>query len=342
MNWRPTVAALLAAGLLWVGWAWWENKGEPAKLEREELAKRVFKVLKDSAPTDILVQQPGKPDVSLKKVDGAWRLLAPIASAVETSAIDALLDQLKYAKREEVVAEKDADLKEFGLDRPQGTVTFMGVSGMAKEAVLLLGSNNPTGTQVYAMVQGQPEVFLTSAPVKSGLLLEAGTLRDKTLWDFDPADVQRVDSTLGAGFTLERGKDGAWQVTRPTRKPAKGDEVKSYLNSLKELRIEKFVDEGGKDLAKYGLDQGRVELRTSRQGAPLQLTRGKEEAPSKGRYFQVKGRPQVFTLATYSHTMLDKQADHFIAPPTPTVTPTTAAAPASGPAVVPAVPAPKK
>ena len=340
----PTVVALLVAVALWVGWAWWMNKGKPAKLEREEQALRIFPELKDDGPAEITVSIPGSPNVDLKKVDGAWRILAPIQAGVEIRAIDGLLDQLKFAKREEVVVEKDADLKEFALDRPSGIVSFKGASATAKGGVLSFGSANPTGAQAYAMVSGRPEVFLTSSTVKSGLLKDADALRDKALWDFEVADVQRVDSTLGAGYTLERGKDGAWQVTRPVRKAAKGEEVKNFLQSLKDLRIEKFVDEEGKNLGKYGLSQGRIELKTTKQGVALQLTRGKEEAPSKGRYFQVKGRPQVFTLPAYSHTMMDQQADHFIALPTPTVTPTVAAASAAAPALVPVAPgpAPKK
>ena len=328
-SWKSTFAAVLVACTVIGGWSWWVKKGRPAKKEREEAAKLVFPELKDAEPGELLLRVADKPEVLLRKLDGAWRLLRPLAAPVDNAQIEGLLEQLKTLKREEVVVEKDADLHEFGLDKPQGAVTFKPLSAGAKAKVLFFGSGNPTGQSVYAAVDGQPAVFLSPLYSKSAILKDAGELRDKSLWGFEPGDVERIDSTLDAGFTLQREKDGMWKISRPPQGPAKAEAVQDYLRSLKDLRVEKFVSEDGKDAGRYALIQGRLELRLHGKPEPLVLARGKEEGPSKSRYFRVLGRPQVFTLASYSHTMVAKKTADFVPPPTPVPTPVLPPAPLS-------------
>ena len=96
---------------------------------------------------------------TLRKVDNAWRLAAPIAGPADQTEASGTPRTSPRADVQRVVDEQPKDLAAFGLAKPRVTVTFR-VAGEKTPRTLLLGDKNPTGSDLYAKLPDAPRVFL--------------------------------------------------------------------------------------------------------------------------------------------------------------------------------------
>ncbi|HXB98107.1 MAG TPA: DUF4340 domain-containing protein [bacterium] len=313
---RRTLVALavaVALGLVYLGWV---KVLQPRREKAKEDAKLIFPGTSADSLGEILLRKQGEADVRLVRSGGTWALAQPIQAPADQDQVAGLVSQLAEAKREEIVADHDADLHEFGLDSPTGAVTFRPGSPSAKALALFFGSNNPTGAFAYGMVDGRPEVFMTPLSVKTAALKSAADLRDKKVWSFDVAQVQSVD---GPSLKLRRDK-GLWTVTGPQgSEPAKGNGVTDWLGQLEGLRADAVPSEDGK--GPFGLgtpkvldlglaDGGHLRLLVGGRGkpkVPVGARPGTKAAP-EGVYVQVAGRKPVFHLPDNDLVFLDKRA----------------------------------
>lgn len=300
---RVAVGAALILGLAY--WAW-VVKIKPQREQAAEDAKLLFKGLDPDNTNEILLRKKGSADVLLRKVGGQWRLITPIAAPADQAAVGGLVTELAAAKREEIIVDKGADLRDFGLDQPSGEVTFQPATPGAKAEVLFFGMDSPDGRQAYAVVDGKPAVFLTDLFVKNSVLKDAGDLRDKTVWAFSPSDVEAVRSDI-SGFTVARDKDGRWQVDAPPRhEPGKGTVVDDWLDDLSRLRADSVPSETGK--GNFGLRRGKALWLKLENGTFLVLTEGGKAKPGPGVYVQVAGHGPVYQLPSYLAATIEKKA----------------------------------
>jgi hypothetical protein len=301
---QRTLAALgLAAALGGVYWGW-VIKLKPKREAAKEEAKKLFAGADAANTAEILLRKKGSDDVLLRKVDGAWRLIKPIQAPADASSVAGLVSSLAQAKREEIVVEKDADLRTYGLDQPSGAVTFTPASPGAKAKVLFFGNDNPTGSYAYGMIDGLPEVFLTYLSVKNAALKDADSLRDKTVWSFNSADVESLRSTQGGGFTLKRGDSAGWVILSGGKsEPGRGAEVEEWLGELQALRATHVPSEDGK--GDWGMRKGPRLYVTLKGGARLELGAGKAK-DKDGFYAQGAPGTPVFVLPPMALTTLQK------------------------------------
>jgi len=307
MNGRrgPWLALGAAAALALVYWGW-VMKLKPRREKAAEDAKLLFQGLDAGSTREILLRKKGSLDVLLRKVDGQWRLITPTAAPADAIAVSNLVSQLAQAKRNEIVVDKGADLRDFGLDQPSGEVTFKPASPGAKASVLFFGLNSPAGDQAYALVDGRPEVFLTYLSVKDSVLKDASELRDKAVWNLNSQDIEAVRSELGK-FDVARNRTGQWQVATATRhEPGKGPIIDAWLGELSRLRADSVPSETGQ--GDFGL-KGAEGLRlTLKNGAQFTLIEGGKVKPGAGVYVQQAGQGPVFLLPAYAVSTLEKSA----------------------------------
>jgi hypothetical protein len=296
--------AVSAAALLGLFYWGWEIEWKPLRAKRDQDAKLLFKGLDAANTREILLRKKGAADVLLRKIDDQWRLITPTAAPADGEAVKSLLTQLAGAMKEQVVVDKDADMREFGLDDPSGAVTFKPTSPNAKAGILYFGMDSPDGNQTYGNIQGQTDVFLTYMSVKNAVLKDAGALRDKTLWTFTPSDVESLRSDIGR-FSLAHGKDGTWVVNAPDRQePAKGEQVDSWLQNLASLKADSVPSETGK--GKFDLEKGHRLSLTLKNGTTLTLIEGAKVTRTTGVYTQLAGAGPVFQLPPRDIGILEK------------------------------------
>src|SRR5262249_53813634 len=97
-----------------------DSKSEPlaSRLLAEHLKFRDRTLIR-FADADRIVMERGPRKVTFAKVDGTWRMTAPLSAEAEATALDELLNAVARLRPDELITEKPADLKPFGLDAPE-------------------------------------------------------------------------------------------------------------------------------------------------------------------------------------------------------------------------------
>ncbi|WP_020475074.1 DUF4340 domain-containing protein [Zavarzinella formosa] len=266
------------------------------------------------------VTRNGK-DTTFEKVGGVWKVKQPAEGDAEDEGLRELLDLLARLRAEEIVAEKPADLKPYGLDKPDRWKWFNG----DKEVLnLLVGSpekagdpTKPTETmRSYAKLDKGDMVVLLDMALSTKLRAE---YRKRALWE--PLDVAQammviVDTPEGPGsFKLTKGPTG-W--IDPVNMGDKIDTaaVTDFLDAFAGLKAERFVDTDAKEGAKiFGLDPARKTITINTQGGQsrtLLLGRVDEQ---KRVYGQSPGRKDVFVLNAGDTAKINRDRVGFLVSP---------------------------
>jgi len=166
-------------------------------------------------------------------------------------------------------ADGTKDLKKYGLEKPQATVT---IGAGSARATLALGSAKESGG-LYARDLSRPMVFTVEASLLEELKKNPDDLRRKELYEFRSFSASSVDATIGGkSFTFEKekgkapaGADAAappppdvWKLTKPAAKDVDQTKITDLLTTMSNLRVEKFVEKAhasGEDVvfgAKFG------------------------------------------------------------------------------------------
>src|SRR5688572_20370168 len=99
---RLLTAIVVLAGLLAITvWQW--NKREAEDLKEPEVTAKLPKIKKDEV-TELTVKAPGKSEVTMKKVDGAWKVSAPVSADADKDAVDGALSKLEELQAVAVAA----------------------------------------------------------------------------------------------------------------------------------------------------------------------------------------------------------------------------------------------
>jgi hypothetical protein len=103
---------------------------------------------------------------------------------------------------------------------------------------------------------------MISTGAREALNQQLLSLRDKTLWAFDPAQVKSIKIRTGKTVVdLEKPDAGAWRWTGKPDVKVRSDRVENFLRQLKQARIVDFVQPEPKDLRALGLaPQARTEV----------------------------------------------------------------------------------
>ena len=107
---------------------------------------------------EALQVQRGDLVVRCRQVAGRWKVVDPPGSSAPADLIAGLISNLTQLPDVEVVADKDGDLAQFGLDTPVSELLLTPASGTP--ITIRLGNRNPAGTAVYAQRSTSDHVFL--------------------------------------------------------------------------------------------------------------------------------------------------------------------------------------
>ena len=135
-----------------------------------------------------------------------------------------------------LVADKAADLAQFGLAQPslEAEITLKD----NKSQKLLLGDDTPTGSAVFAMVAGDPRIFTVASYTKTSVDKNANDLRDKRLLTADFDKISQVElSVKKQDIEFGRNKE-AWQIVKPKPLRADNSQVKDLVRQLKDAKMD--------------------------------------------------------------------------------------------------------
>lgn len=263
---------------------------EPVKFKDKLLGKFV--------DADKVTITRGDRKAEFAKVDGTWKMTAPVATDAEQGELDALIAAAANLRADELVAEKAGDLKPYGLDAPTATIKFF--NGDKEVRSILLGKKDADGKRAFGKLEGGDAVVLFDPALTTKLLSE---YRKRAVWTgVDASQVQSLAVSSGDSNFAFTKLGPAWLDPQKGDDPPDPAKVTDTLAALAGLKAERFVADKGADLKLYGLDKpSRVIVITQQGGTTKTLHLGGEVGGTNGQqvYAKVddKDRTDVFVLS---------------------------------------------
>jgi hypothetical protein len=249
----------------------------------------------DGADRIVLERSPRK--AVFAKMDETWKMIDPVQVDADSAELTAFVKELSRLRADELVAERSADLKLYGLDRPR---LRWQVSAAGKGALdLLIGvyekAAPPQKPRCFARLANSDMVFLLSADLTAKAL---GEYRHRAVWSsLDAAQVEKLTyNVAGNTFVLEK-MDNKWQLAGKPGLAVKEDLVRDILDTLGKLKAERYVLDKGADLKLFGLQPPAIILEAQLPTDKRTLHIGRLEGDSRRYYANLPGSDAVFVIA---------------------------------------------
>jgi hypothetical protein len=305
---RSTIAlAVVLAGLgAYIYFVTWK------KVDKDADAKeKVFASLQKDKIDEIRVRSAAGDATTLKKENGGWQIVAPIAAKADEAEVSRITSNLGLADVTRVIDEKPADLKEYGLATPRIAVEFKTPSDKDFQK-LLIGDKSPTGSDVFALRNDDKRVFLVPAYEETALNRSTFDFRDKALLKFERDKVDVIEVT-GGGNTLQLAKEGPdWSMTRPIAAKADAGAVDGLIGRLQAAQMKTIVasDASAPELKKYGLDKPALSVTLNAGSSRATLLIGGKSADNTF-YARDASKPLVATVDSALVDDLKRGADQY-------------------------------
>ncbi len=219
--------------------------------------KKVLQVAQGDVDS-LQVEAAGQKPVTLARKNGDWQLTKPLTAKADSTVVEGLVGQVAGARMKSIVAQGEKpDLKKYGLDKPQATVT---IGTGSSRATLQVGAKQDE-TSLYARDLSRPMVFTVDSSLLDGLKKTPGDYRPKDIFEFRSFTALGGDFSYGGktySFKKEKveAKDATsptevWKQTRPEAKDVDQTRMADLLTGLSNLRADTFADKplaSGEDL----------------------------------------------------------------------------------------------
>lgn len=252
----------------------------------------------------------GARKLSFNRADAAWQITQPVTGEAEHTALEDLIRGLQRLRADEIVADKGADLKKYGLDQPAAQWRFK--IGDDEQLHLLVGAaeNAEPGARRFAKLGTKNTVFLLNSKLSARVL---GEFRSKKVWPpFDVAKVEELTVTGPDGsFTLKK-KDKEWSVVGQAKAMVKANVVADTLEMLSTLHAHHYVRDAKADLKPFGLDKPAWKLEVPTPMGKRELWIGGREDKSKRPYATVPGAGAVFVLDEIDNIILARPLSAYV------------------------------
>jgi hypothetical protein len=301
------IAVLLVLWFAFNGW----NKHESHEKATEQQTKSAPKVLALDASRiqSFTIATPDGASFTCAKQGKTWAITKPLAIRADQGKIASFLQSLTSATEDQQITAHPGNLKDFGLD-PAAETLSLTADTEPRQFKLLLGSETPTSSGVYAQVAGHPQVFTLTDDVKTALEKKLFDLRDTRAVTLDTDQINRIQVTNGRqNYALVKNQDGTWDVTVPISVRADHFTVEGLVDSLQSLAMQSVVSEGKTDAAKYGLAKPAVSVALITPGGSQTLAIGHKA--SQGYYAMNSALAPIFTLDENSVSQFQKNAGDF-------------------------------
>jgi hypothetical protein len=232
--------------------------------------KDVFKF----EPSDVKSIRVKAKDVAWEAVregDG-WLLKSPVRAPAAKSKVETLLDALSALKATEFLSEdkKAADLKKFGLEKPEYQV-ILSLPAAGKEIVFSLHKG---GDKSAAMTSETNKIIAFEGMLPGDLEKKVDEIREKKVAAFLSWEASRVYLKTG-GFQLTAAKEKVqdadrWLLETAAKDAANETKIEDFIRRIEGLEAAGFID-NPKGLAEYGLDKPAAEVKVWTKGADGKL-----------------------------------------------------------------------
>ncbi len=255
---------------------------------------------------DKILLERGQRQATFARVGATWSMTMPLEAKIDADAMDEFLNTAARLEADDLVAEKPADLKPYGLDRPAVRWRFQ---SDGKDVLdLHVGSADAKGRR-YARLGSDGLVFLLKPDLSKTVLRE---FRETTVWTtpFDAASADTLRLTRGdRTVTLKKGV--LWMVEGKPDVKVELDTVNDTVAALAGLKLDHYAVDKGADKKLFGLDPPELIIEADAGEKKITLHIGRFEGDSKRAYACLpdKGRSDVFVLSAADTARLTRTVE---------------------------------
>jgi len=190
-----------------------------------------------------------------------WFFRNPVNALAKKSKIDDILSSLSGLKAKEFVSEekKKADVKKYGLDRPEYEITL----GLPLENQEVTFSLHKEEDKLYATTSLSTKIVEAENTLLSDLEKEAMELREKKVANFYSWEANRLHLKKGEiDWELAKDEEDNWHFESPLKEEADKSKIQTFIRKIESLEAEEFIDPPlSLNLQDYGLDNPQAEVK---------------------------------------------------------------------------------
>ncbi len=257
-------------------------------------------------------------DIVLSKNDTGWTLDKPVSSKADEAQVQTFLSSVQGMRAQDFIEQPLLELKEFGLDPPQLTVSLTLGTDNAQKTIFIGGerSDDTGGKKLYVKRGEADTLFLVGDWVLRDMDKTANDFRDKTVVHFDREKVVKVEvwHRDGDSFTLNRDEDKKWAIDKTQEGTLKEMALSQLVDDLHTLRGFEIAAENPSDLSVYGLQEPMLKISVYDDGGTKLATilAGQRSEEDKQEVFAMAEEGNtVFTLRDYVFDRVNKKVADF-------------------------------
>ena len=272
------------------------------------------------AITALEITRPAGEPVMLSRVDGAWRVTAPVDAAADQNNVESALNRLSDLRLTRIAATKPENYARLQVD-DANAVHVIVKGGEDTLARLMVGKYGNGMTMVR--IDDRPEVFGASGSLRYAFDRELKAWRDRKVVSVEAATVQAIRFESPKGTFHFRREAAGW--TALEGQEALGDfdpkQVTGSLSTVARLTASDFAPEETSE-ARAGLTepQATVTMTLADDPNPIVLELGAPTEQAGELYLRRKGEPTIYVVSQYLADRLQPDAKAFeppVAPPAP-------------------------
>ena len=184
MNWgKPSLLILILVALS--GYLYFfEIKGaEERKLAEENKKKEEWRAIQifpfRMQDVETIRLMKNNQTIVYQEENSVWWMKEPVTIPGNEEAVLDIIQSITNVVETDPVTDNPSDLAQFGLDHPRMEIGVK-LRGEEKPTTLLLGSDNPTSTTIYAKLNDSPRIFLVGSPIRWEVSKEFNNLNNRT------------------------------------------------------------------------------------------------------------------------------------------------------------------
>ncbi|MDR4505657.1 MAG: DUF4340 domain-containing protein [Candidatus Scalindua sp.] len=220
----------------------------------------------EAAVERVKIVNTSQESIICSKEESLWWMSEPVTDRADSQRIKGIINELKNLKiaKADFVSDTESDIAKCGLDQPILTVSI----GFQDEVqTLLLGHS--LDDRVYAKRSDESAIFYVHDVVIDDMDLKPNDLRDRQFLRFESIGSYGIEQLKfeysDEVVAIEKTEQYDWLIKSPAEILGDGDVIRGFVEKIKELQIQEFVDDSGENLAKYGLDQPAVSISVFRK-----------------------------------------------------------------------------
>ena len=264
----------------------------------------------------ITISRPDHDPITLERGgegdDDEWVFGEPLGELrADESAASLMATNLAELSADRIVEENVTDWTPYGL-QDAGTVQVALEVDDGEDYTVVFGNDTPTGSGVYARLEGDPRLFTVFSYVKSGFEKEVFDLRDKKLLRVDNETVSRMVLKADGG-TIEFGKtgDNAWQILKPGPLRADNYTVGDLLRSARDAEMVTVLEETEKPSGSYSFRRPYAAVEITDEAGTHILTVAKTRGDDEKYYAKGSDLGGVFEVSSTMAEGLNKKVEDF-------------------------------